>query len=133
MAKKEDKDKEQKKEKKGRQKGKLSNSREAKMKLIPPFVMLTAGAVTSILMVVKGCELHEFLARLLLILVIFYMLGCLLKGILDMIEKQNRPPEPEEGEDGAGSEDGEGVIEKGPDEESTGEDEESMEEETPEE
>ncbi len=67
----------------------------AKRKLIPPFVMLTAGAVTSILMVIKGCELNEFLARLLVILIIFYVLGCLLKDILDRIDRQNAPPEPE--------------------------------------
>lgn len=79
--------------------------KQAKRKLIPPFVMLTAGAVTSILMVVKGCELNEFLARLLTILIIFYVLGCLLKDILDRIDRQNAPPEPAEEED---------VIEKDP-------------------
>lgn len=89
--------------------------KEAKRKLIPPFVMLTAGAVTSILMVVKGCELNEFLARLLIILIIFYMLGCVLKDILDRIERQNAPvesegeeevieKEPEDGEMGGESE-----------------------------
>lgn len=71
------------------------DKKETKRKLIPPFVMLTAGAVTSILMVIKGCELNEFLARLLAILMIFYVLGCLLKGILDRIDRQNAPPEPE--------------------------------------
>ncbi len=71
------------------------DKKEAKRKLIPPFVMLTAGAVTSILMVIKGCELNEFLARLLAILIIFYVLGCLLKDILDRIDRQNAPPEPE--------------------------------------
>lgn len=71
------------------------DKKEAKRKLIPPLVMLTAGAVTSILMVIKGCELNEFLARLLAILIIFYVLGCLLKDILDRIERQNAPPEPE--------------------------------------
>ncbi|MDE6951156.1 MAG: hypothetical protein K2P64_09605 [Lachnospiraceae bacterium] len=70
--------------------------KEKKRKLIPPFVMLTAGAVTSILMVVKGCELNEFLARLLTILIVFYVLGCVLKDILDRIDRQNTPPEPEE-------------------------------------
>ena len=37
---------------------------------------------------------------------LFYVLGCILKGILDMIERQNRPPEPDEDE----------VIEKGSEE-----------------
>ena len=37
-------------------------SKEAKRRLIPPFIMLTAGAVSSILMVMQGrYELHEFL------------------------------------------------------------------------
>ena len=84
----------------------FSNSREAKLKLIPPFVMLAAGAATSIIMVVRGCGLQQFLSRLLLVLLLFYVLGCILKGILDMIERQNRPPEPDEDE----------VIEKGSEE-----------------
>lgn len=107
MAKKEDNA--QKKEKKQRRGVHFSNSREAKLKLIPPFVMLAAGAVTSIIMVVHGCGLHQFLTRLLLVLFLFYVLGCVLKGTLDMIERQNRPPEPDESEDE--------VIEKGSEEE----------------
>ena len=88
-------------------------SKEAKRRLIPPFIMLTAGAVSSILMVMHGrYELHEFLRNLLLILLFFYILGCLLKGVLDMIDRQNTPPEPEENEEN----DGEEVIEKGPEE-----------------
>lgn len=121
MAKKEDR--EQKKDKKKRRGRMFSVSKEAKRRLIPPFVMLTAGAVTSILMVVKGCELNEFLARLLLILIIFYSLGCLFKGILDMIDRQNKPPEPEETEDG--------MVEKEPGQEEASE--ENAEEETVEE
>lgn len=96
MAKKEDKG--QKKEKKKSRGRIFSISKEAKRRLIPPFVMLMAGAVTSILMVVKGCSLNEFLARLLAILFIFYILGCVLKGMLDTIDRQNAPPEPEEDE-----------------------------------
>lgn len=111
MAKKEDKG--QKKEK-GKRRGRMfSVSREAKRRLIPPFVMLTAGAVTSILMVVKGCSLNQFLARLLAILLVFYILGCVLKGMLDLIDKENRPPEPEESE--------EEMVEKSPEEENGGE------------
>ena len=87
--------KEQKKGK--RRSGPLTKEeKEEKMKLIPPFVMLAAGLVTSILMVVIGCGLNAFLAGLLFILFIFYVLGCVLKGILEMIDRQNAPPEPEE-------------------------------------
>ena len=126
MAKKEGKG--QKKEKKERRGRIFSVSKEAKRRLVPPFVMLTAGAITSILMVVKGCELNEFLARLLTILIIFYVLGCVLKGILDMIERQNTPPEPEEESD---SEEEDEVIEK--EAENEGAEEEGAEEETAEE
>lgn len=122
MAKKEGKG--QKKEKKERRGRIFSVSKEAKRRLIPPFVMLTAGAITSILMVVKGCELNEFLARLLTILIIFYVLGCVLKGILDMIDRQNTPPESEEGDE-------DGMIEK--EAENEGVQEEGAEEETAEE
>ncbi len=109
MAKK--KDNAEKKEKKKRGGHRLfSVSKEAKRRLIPPFIMLTAGAVSSILMVMQGrYELHEFLRNLLLILLLFYILGCLLKAVVDLIDRQNTPPEPEEG-------DGEEVIEKGPEE-----------------
>lgn len=119
MAKK--KDGTEKKEKKKRQGGRFAVSKEAKRKLIPPFVMLTAGAVSAILMVILGrYELHGFLGRLFLILLIFYVLGGLLKGVLDFIERQNTPPpEEDEGE----------VIEKGPEEETT--EEEATEEEEP--
>ena len=122
MAKKEGKGQE--KEKKERRGRIFSVSKEAKRRLVPPFVMLTAGAITSILMVVKGCELNEFLARLLTILIIFYVLGCVLKGILDMIDRQNTPPEPEEGDE-------DGMIEK--EAENEGAEEEGAEEETAEE
>lgn len=100
MAKNEEKDQKDKRRKH------IPLSKEEKRKLIPPMVMLTAGAVTSILMVaLGGSGLNDFLAKLLAILFVFYVLGCILKGILDAIDKQNAPIEPEEGE----------VIEKGPD------------------
>lgn len=107
MAKK--KDNAEKKEKRGGHRL-FSVSKEAKRRLIPPFIMLTAGAVSSILMVAQGrYELHEFLRNLLLILLLFYILGCLLKGALDRIDRQNTPPEPEESDE-------EEIIEKGPEE-----------------
>ena len=118
MAKKEDKERKEESKNQGEGLGK-----DAKRKLIPPFVMLTAGAVMSILMVIKGCELNEFLARLLAILIIFYVFGCLLKGMLDRFDRQNAPPEPEEEED---------VIEKDPEAEDEAESE-SAERETAEE
>ena len=99
MAKKKDKGDTGKKEKKKRQGGRFGVVTKDKRKLIPPFVMLTAGAAGSILMVMQGgYELHGFLRNLLFILFGFYILGCLMKGALELIEQQNRPPEPEEEE-----------------------------------
>jgi len=93
------KDGTEKKEKKKRRGGRFGVITKDKRKLIPPFVMLMAGAVAGILMVMQGrYELHEFLLNLLLILFGFYILGCVLKGALDLISRQNTPPEPEEGE-----------------------------------
>lgn len=105
------KDNAEKKDKKKRDSHRFfSVSKEAKRRLIPPFIMLTAGAVSSILMVAQGrYELHEFLRNLLLILLFFYILGCLFKGALDRIDRQNAPPEPEENDE-------EEIIEKGPEE-----------------
>lgn len=80
--------------------------RGANRRLIPPFIMLTAGAISSILMARGGYELHDLLLILLLVLLLFYILGCILKSALDRIEKQNAPVETEEGE----------VIEKEPEE-----------------
>ena len=115
------KDDTEKKEKKQRQGGRFGVITKDKQKLIPPFVMLTAGAVSSILMVMQGrYELHEFLRNLLLILLCFYILGCVLKETLDLIRRQNMPPEPEEDD----------VIEKEPEEQ---EQEQAPEEETVEE
>lgn len=99
----------------------FSVSKEAKRRLIPPFIMLAAGAISSILMVAQGrYELHEFLRNLLLILLFFYILGCLLKGTLDWIDRQNAPSDPEENDEDE-------IIEKGPEEPET-EKEETVEE-----
>lgn len=102
----------QKKDKKKSGGGFFVVSKEEKRKLIPPFTMLLAGAVFSIMMIMRGTyELHQFLLRLLLILCFFYVLGGVLKTALDVIDKQNTPPESDEGE----------VIEKGPEEPEAGE------------
>lgn len=91
----------------GQQKGRhVGAGKDTKRKLIPPFVMLAAGAAAGISMVMRGGELREFLANLLLVLFLFYLLGCILKGVLDWIEEQNAQRIKSEEE----------VIEKGPEE-----------------
>ncbi|MBQ7925088.1 MAG: hypothetical protein IJ335_02215 [Lachnospiraceae bacterium] len=57
---------------------------------LPLFFMLIAGAITCVLTLVNGYTLNEMLIRLLVVLIVFYFLGSLLRGCLDMFEKQNR-------------------------------------------
>ena len=80
--------------------------RAKKRRLIPPFVMLLAGAVTSITMRVLHYETKTMLIILLCVLVGFYFAGCVLKTMLDRFERQIEEAHMEEGE----------VIEKEPSE-----------------
>lgn len=78
--------------------------RAKKRKLIPPFVMLLAGAITSITMRILHYETKTMLIILLCVLVGFYFAGCVLKTMLDRFERQIEEAHMEEGE----------VIEKEP-------------------
>lgn len=84
-----------------------STGKAAKRKLIPPFIMLLAGAAAGILMIIGNYELHSFLLILFLVMLSFYMLGCILKYALDRFDIQNK----------AGGADEGAVIEKEPEEE----------------
>jgi cation transport ATPase len=59
-----------------------------KRKLIPPFVMLLAGAITSITMRVLHYETKTMLIVLLCVLIGFYIAGLILKETLDKFERQ---------------------------------------------
>ena len=72
--------------------------RAKKRRLIPPFVMLSAGAITSITMRVLHYETKDMLIILLCVLVGFYMAGCVLQYMLDRFEKQIEEAGMEEGE-----------------------------------
>ncbi|MBD5449407.1 MAG: hypothetical protein HDR28_04480 [Lachnospiraceae bacterium] len=72
--------------------------RAKKRKLIPPFVMLSAGAATSITMRILHYETKTMLIILLCVLVGFYMAGCVIKGMLDRFERQVEEAEMEKGE-----------------------------------
>ncbi len=69
--------------------------KSGRRKLIPAFIMLLAGAIAGILMAVGGYEPHVLLFRLFLVLLGFYMLGCILKYTLDRFDRQNTPETPE--------------------------------------
>ena len=72
--------------------------RAKKRKLIPPFVMLSAGAATSITMRILHYETKTMLIILVCVLVGFYMAGCVIKGMLDRFERQVEEAEMEKGE-----------------------------------
>lgn len=79
-------------------------ARARKRRLIPPFVMLFAGAVISITMRILHYETKTMLIILLCVLLGFYFAGCVLKTMLDRFEQQIEEAHMEEGE----------VIEKDP-------------------
>lgn len=81
-------------------------ARARKRKLIPPFVMLLAGAITSITMRILRYDTKSMLIILLCVLIGFYFAGCVLKTMLDRFERQIEEAHMEEGE----------VIEKDPSE-----------------
>lgn len=72
--------------------------RAKKRKLIPPFIMLLAGAITSITMRMLHYDMKTMLTILLGVLLGFYIAGCVIKGMLDKFEKQIEEAGMEEGE-----------------------------------
>lgn len=67
-------------------------------KLITPIVMLSAGAVVSITMFVNGYESSSMLKILLLTLVLFYIIGSLIRWMFEVFEKENKEKLLEQGE-----------------------------------
>ncbi len=72
--------------------------RAKKRKLIPPFVMLLAGAITSITMRLLHYDTKSMLIILLLVLLGFYIAGCFIKYMLDKFEAQIEEASMDEGE-----------------------------------
>lgn len=67
-------------------------------KKMPLVLMLTAGAVTCIITFIMKYPIIWKLVTLLLVLIIFYVLGTILKWVLDAFEKQNEKAALDEGE-----------------------------------
>ena len=88
-------------EKRGEEEG---QAKARKRRLIPPFVMLFAGAVVSIAMRILHYDLQTMLIILLCVLLGFYFVGRILQIMLDRFELQIQEAHMEEGE----------VIEKEP-------------------
>ena len=72
--------------------------RAKKRRLIPPFVMLMAGAITSITMRILHYEMKTMLIILLCVLLGFYMAGSVIEFMLNKFEKQILDASMEEGE-----------------------------------
>lgn len=69
-----------------------------KTKLIPPFIMLMAGAIASILTFLNHYDIKDMLFILLIVLVIFYILGLVVKKILDTFTVVDEKSVSDEGE-----------------------------------
>lgn len=70
-----------------------------KIRLLPAFVTLLAGAITSITLYLLRVETHIMLLILLAVLIIFYVLGVIaMKIIMDCPPKEKEEKEQEEGE-----------------------------------
>jgi hypothetical protein len=54
-----------------------------KTKPIPAIIMLTAGLVTCIVGIIRPVGFFEFIRTLLIVLIIFYIAGCIVKVVLD--------------------------------------------------
>ncbi|MED9902644.1 MAG: hypothetical protein UFG06_00510 [Lachnospiraceae bacterium] len=67
-------------------------------KYLPLILMLVAGAVTSIITFAMKYTVIQKLVALLLVLVIFYLLGSVLKWALDIFDTQNEKAALDKGE-----------------------------------
>lgn len=79
---------EKEREREREQEQKRAEIRAKKRKLIPPFVMLLAGAIASITMYILHYKSKDMLIILLCVLLGFYIAGELLKWMLDRFEAQ---------------------------------------------
>lgn len=67
-------------------------------KWMPLIMMLTAGAVTCVINLIRQYPMTDQLVVLFIVLVVFYILGCVLVWTLDLFDRQNEKAIPEEGE-----------------------------------
>jgi uncharacterized membrane protein len=70
-----------------------------KTNTIPAIIMLTAGCVACVAGIASHMEIVAFTKMLLVVLLIFYILGCIVKVILDKNFKEMQKEETTDGED----------------------------------
>lgn len=95
---------------------------------IPAIVMLTAGFVDCVIAIYTHASLWNFTRQLLLVLIIFYVIGCIAKTILD---RNFKDMDQEEKEAAPDTEETEAEPEEGNEEKAEGELQEETEEGTP--
>jgi uncharacterized membrane protein YqjE len=61
-----------------------------KTEFIPKFIMLLAGAIVCIISIVKHMDTTYSLEVLLAVLIIFYLIGCLARWIIERVMVSNR-------------------------------------------
>ena len=62
-----------------------------KVSLITPFLMLMAGAIASVIMYVRGADLYTMLWGLLIVLLVFYVIGDIVRYIYASIKPRIIP------------------------------------------
>lgn len=67
-----------------------------KTKPIPAIVMLIAGFITCMIGIFQRIEMGRFLKMLLVVLILFYILGGVVKLVIDMNFKEMEEPSAEE-------------------------------------
>ncbi len=67
-------------------------------KYLPLILMLAAGAVTCVINLIRHYPMLNQMIVLFVVLVVFYILGCVLKWTLDLFDRQNEEKAPGEGE-----------------------------------
>lgn len=71
-----------------------------KERYIPPFITLLAGAITSIINIVNQVNLLTGLKRLLIVIVLFYIIGLIVKALFKVaLTKFAKKEETEENQD----------------------------------
>ena len=89
-------------EKKARYEQKLKEVKEAnarnRRRHLPAIVMLTAGACVSITMMLMHYEAVRMLRILLIVLIIFYLIGCLMKWMFEKFDEELQRAEADDGE-----------------------------------
>ncbi len=75
-----------------------------KTEYIPKIITLLAGAVVCSISIIKGMDTTYSLEILLAVLIVFYIIGCIVKKVIELVLTSNRfmketPDSPEETED----------------------------------